>query len=107
MSQAVSVRVRKFVRAIFLSSLVAVITPALGAGLVAGTAGALKAVADAGPIPREKDAMDERIAEPDVIPARTADAAPRKLSVLAGSDDQAWASVRTVHVRTYRTARKH
>jgi hypothetical protein len=93
----------KFARAIFISSIAAAATPALAAGLVAGTASAVKVVADAGPMSRNVSAdadMQAGASESTMASDFSATSGPRRLSPLAGSDEQAWSSARDVHVRS-------
>jgi hypothetical protein len=92
----------KFARAILISSVVAAATPALAAGLVAGTASAVKVVADAGPMSRNAnvDADMQAGASETTVADFSATNGPRRLSPLAGTDEQAWSSARDVHVRS-------
>ncbi len=89
-------RLRKFSRAILFSSCVAIATPALAAGLVTGTAAAVKIVADANPVAGTEPAETSAGTPADQSATSTE---PRRLSDLAGSDQRAWHSARDVHPR--------
>jgi len=92
-----------------VSAFAAIATPALAAGLVAGTAGAVKVVADTGPMAHAATTLDGGAAadDADAAPSRSviATGEPRRLSALSGTDDAAWASAREVQVR--KMGRKH
>jgi hypothetical protein len=79
-----------------ISALVAVATPAVAAGLVAGTSAAMEA-ANNQINPTIVSTADGDVAAPQIQPG-IATHAPAKLSVLAGHDDAAWASAHSVHV---------
>jgi hypothetical protein len=101
----VETRFRRAFRIVLLSSIVAVVTPALAAGLVAGTADAVKVVADAGPISALPIAAAPNAAADDDI-QQPATAEPKRLSALTGRDDEAWASAQDVHLRVVTTAKR-
>jgi hypothetical protein len=88
----------KFARAITISALAAVVTPALGAGVVAGTAKAVQVVADAStPVRLQTDSNTTEDARGD----SAVSAGPRRLSALAGTDDRAWDNAKSVHVHLF------
>ena len=98
---------RKVFRIVLLSSIAAIATPALAAGLVTGTADAVRVVADAGPIsslPSPAAVNVDGDADADVEQPATAE--PKRLTALTGRDDQAWASAQDVHLRTVTPAKR-
>jgi hypothetical protein len=84
---------QRFLVHLAFSAAAAVITPAMAAGLIAGTSAGTEAIgstvisSDAGAGASDLDGG-----------AHVATRAPTPLSVLAGNNKQAWASVHTVHV---------
>jgi hypothetical protein len=101
----VSTRFRRTLRIVLFSSIAAVVTPALAAGLVTGTADAVKVVADAGPIARlpAPSATAADVDDGDVQLPATAE--PKRLTALTGGDDEAWASAQDVHLRPIKAKR--
>lgn len=97
---------RRVFRIVLLSSVAAVVTPALAAGLVTGTADAMKVVADAGPIASLPAAAANVDADADTDVEQPATAGPKRLTALTGRDDEAWASAQDVHLRTVTTAKR-
>jgi hypothetical protein len=89
----------KFAKAIIISAFAAVVTPALGAGVVAGTAKAVQVVADAS-TPARLQAVDSNTAD-DARDDSGVSAGPRRLSPLAGTDDRAWNNAKSVHVHLF------
>jgi len=93
--------VRKLSKAILISSFAAVMTPALGAGMVAGTASAVQVVADASTPAKILDA-DEQSGD---MQASDDNSGPRRLSPLAGNDQRAWSNAKSIHPRLFRKAK--
>jgi hypothetical protein len=87
---------QKFLIRLAISASVAIASPAIAAGLVAGTSAAASAGAEG---------LGNTIYPADVSAGSSSDSSPAmathgpaKLSVLAGTDDAAWASAHSVHV---------
>ena len=87
----------RFAMQFAISAIVAVTTPAVAAGLVAGTSVAMQsgsaAVNNAIYPATEGDAGTQADAAPG-----QASHAPARLSILVGNDDAAWKSAHSVHV---------
>lgn len=79
----------KLLKGFAIASVFALVTPAMGAGLVAAAATGTMVVADATSVPALRNsAYDEG--------AMASGSGPTRLSALSGSDEQAWADARNV-----------
>jgi hypothetical protein len=85
---------QRFLIHLAFSAAAAIVTPAVAAGLVAGASAGTQAIGSA-IYPSDTDGSAATDTDGSA-PAATH--APAKLSVLAGNSEEAWASVRAVHV---------
>jgi hypothetical protein len=87
---------QKFLTHLAISAVAAIATPAVAAGLLAGASAGTEALGNT------IYSTDSGAAGSADVESQTATRAPTKLSVLAGNDKEAWASVRAVHVDFHR-----
>ena len=87
----------RFAMQFAISAIVAVTTPAVAAGLVAGTSAAMQSSNAAIGNAIYSTSDGDTGTQPEAPPAQ-ASHAPARLSVLAGNDDAAWKSAHSVHV---------
>jgi hypothetical protein len=80
-----------------ISAIVAVATPAVAAGLVAGTSVAMQSGNAAINNAIYSTADSDSGAQADAVP-KEASHAPARLSILVGNDKAAWESAHSVHV---------
>ena len=85
----------RFVKQFAISAIVAVTTPAVAAGLVAGTSVAMQNSNLASAV---YSTTDDVGSPPADDASKQASHAPMRLSVLAGNDKAAWDSAHSVHV---------
>lgn len=90
-------RKNRFAMQLTISAIVAITTPAVAAGLVAGTSVAMQSRNTAINNAIYSTADSDAGAAADSAPVQ-ASHAPTRLSVLVGNDKAAWESARSVHV---------